>query len=67
MENHTEPAGDGLLDEAGAGIYLGTTPRHIRALWQRREIAAVKVGRLVRFRPEDLDAYIARQRVEAVR
>lgn len=56
-----------LLDTTQAAAYMGTTPRHIRELWVRRELAAVRVGRLIRFAVVDLDAYIARQRVEAVR
>lgn len=55
-----------LALEEGAW-YLGTTPRQLRELWSRREIAAVKVGRLVRFRREDLDAYIEAHTVPAVR
>lgn len=58
--------GSGLLDYAGAAEYLATTERHVRQLWNQREIAAVKVGKLVRFQPADLDAYIRRRKVEAV-
>jgi excisionase family DNA binding protein len=57
----------GLLDYEGAAAYLATTTRHVRELWQRREIAAVKVGRLVRFTQEDLDAYVRLQRQPALR
>lgn len=56
----------GLLNHDDAAGYLATSPRRIRELWQRRELAGVKVGRSVRFAPADLDAYIARHRVEAV-
>ena len=56
-----------LLDCDDAARYLKTTPRHIRAMWESRELAAVKIGRLVRYDPVDLDAYIQRRRVEAVR
>lgn len=55
-----------LVDMAGAAAYMGTTIRHIRGLWFRREIPAIKVGHLVRFKLEDLDAYIKEHRVEAV-
>jgi excisionase family DNA binding protein len=56
-----------LLDTDGAAQYLGTTVRHVRKLWSERRIAAIHVGRLVRFRCQDLDAYIERNRVEAAR
>jgi excisionase family DNA binding protein len=54
------------MDYEAAAAYLSTTPRHVRQLWQRREIAAVKVGRLVRFTTEDLDAYVRAQRQPAI-
>lgn len=56
-----------LLTPEQAAEWLQTTPRHVRELWQRRELGGVKVGRLVRFREADLLAYIERQRVVAVR
>lgn len=34
-----------LLDSEGAGQYLNLTPRHVRDLAYRRELAVVKVGR----------------------
>lgn len=59
--------GGPLLDYDGAAKYLRTTRRHVRELWQRREIGAVKVGKLVRFTQEDLDAYIRLQRQPSVK
>jgi excisionase family DNA binding protein len=56
-----------LLDYEAAASYLGTTSRHVRKLWASRELSGIKVGRLVRFDRRDLDAYVERQRVEAVR
>ena len=56
-----------LLDYVAAARYLCTTPRHVRELWATRCLAAVKVGRRVRFTRKDLDAFIATRRVEAVR
>ena len=58
---------DGLLDLDGAARYLGVEPRMVRRLQTERKVAFVKVGRYVRFRREDLDAYVARQRVLATR
>ena len=55
-----------LLDWEAAAERLGITPRHLRALRERREIPIVKVGRLVRFDPDDLDAYAETQRQEAI-
>jgi excisionase family DNA binding protein len=61
-------AGDNrLLDCEGAAAYLATTPRHIRQLWEERRLTAVKLGRLVRFRRQDLDAYVERNVHPAVR
>jgi len=50
-----------------AALYLGVSVRQIRSLWASRRLAAVKVGRLVRFHPTDLDEFIVRHRIEAVR
>jgi excisionase family DNA binding protein len=47
-----------LLGAEEAASILGITPRHLKSLVDRRELAHVKVGRLLRFRPVDLDAYI---------
>ena len=38
-----------LLDYDAAADYLCTTPRHVRELWAKRFLPAVKVGRYVRF------------------
>jgi len=56
-----------LFDQQQAAAYLNTTERHIRILWQERRITAVKIGRRVRFTKEDLDAYIDRNRHQAIR
>ncbi len=63
-----EPNSSGaLLDYEGAARYLCTTPRHVRELWEKRRVAAVKVGRRVRFTQADLDAFIATNRVNVPR
>jgi excisionase family DNA binding protein len=59
--------GTGLVDLQGAGAVLGVPPRLVRELWQRRELAGIKIGRRVRFSREDLDDYVRRHRVEANR
>ena len=56
-----------LRDFDGAAEFLGVTPRLIRELWARRELAGIKVGRRVRFSEEDLLDYVKRRRVEAKR
>jgi excisionase family DNA binding protein len=57
----------GLLDYDDAASFLSVTPRLVRELWQRREIAGIKVGRRVRFTIDDLQDYIDRHRVEVKR
>ena len=57
----------GLLDYEAAARYLGTTPRHVCELWASRHLAAIKVGRRVRFRVAVRDALIAAHRLPAVR
>lgn len=55
-----------LLDYSGAAQFLGTTERHVRHLWQTRQIPARKIGKFVRFAPEDLHDYADRHRVDAL-
>jgi len=45
-------------DFESAAAFLGITVRLLRELVETRRIASVKVGRLVRFRQCDLDAYV---------
>ena len=54
-----------LLDYEAAARYLCTTPRHVREPWAKRQLAAIKVGRCVRFAKSDLDPFIAVRRVDA--
>ena len=42
---------------------LGTTPRHVRRLVAERRIPFVKVGRLVRFDPDDIAVWLDGRRV----
>jgi excisionase family DNA binding protein len=51
-----------LLDPDEAAEYLRTTRRHLLERCVPLGLAKVKYGRRVRFRREDLDAFIARQR-----
>lgn len=52
-----------LLDADEAAAYLHTTRRHIQLLWDRRQLPAIKVGRLVRFHKDDLNTYIEENRM----
>lgn len=56
----TETEGPLLHDFGSAASSLSITERHLKELWARREIGGVKVGKLVRFRDEDLLEYIGR-------
>lgn len=47
-----------------AAVYLNVTPRFMRRLVSERRIAFHKVGALLRFRVEDLDAFFDAGRVE---
>ncbi len=53
-----------LLDVAQAAHRLGVTTRWVRRAIAQRRIPFVKVGHYVRFIPEELDAYVAANRVE---
>jgi excisionase family DNA binding protein len=48
-----------LLTMEQAAERLCTTPRHVRRLVFERRIAYRKVGRFVRFHPDDLAEYVA--------
>jgi excisionase family DNA binding protein len=51
-----------LLDVAAVAERLSTSVRHIRRLVQERRIPVVRVGRLVRFDPVDIDAWLDEHR-----
>lgn len=67
----TELRGDAelppLLGWEGAGEFLGVTPRMVRELWARRELAGIRVGKHIRFTRADLAKYVEHHRVESVR
>lgn len=48
----------GLLNFEEAAEMLGCTPRMVRKLVETRQLASVKVGRLVRVHPDDIDTYV---------
>jgi excisionase family DNA binding protein len=55
-----------LLTVEEAAGRLGTSTRFVRRLIFERRIAFVKVGRHVRIAPEDLDAFVAAGRIDAL-
>jgi excisionase family DNA binding protein len=54
-----------LLDSPATAKRLGITERHLRELVVRRDIPFVRVGRLIRFVPADLETWVAENRTEA--
>jgi excisionase family DNA binding protein len=56
-----------LLTLAEVAERLNTTPRHVRRLVFERRIAYRKLGRYVRFHPDDVAEYVAAHRVEVAR
>ena len=63
--SRTEHPDRWLLTYEEAAAFLNTSPRHVRHLWQTRQIPARKIGKLVRFAPEDLREYAEGNKVEA--
>ncbi|CTQ69499.1 helix-turn-helix transcriptional regulator [Roseibium alexandrii] len=59
MERHQEHSGTNLLNENKAAEYLGLSVRTLQA-WRVRGGGPtfVKAGRAVRYRPDDLNAWI---------
>lgn len=48
-----------------ASVYLGVSERYVRRLVAERRVSYYKVGRLVRFRRQDLDALLSSSLVES--
>ena len=57
----------GLWTEPEAAGYCKTTPRHLRELRYTGRIPYLRVGKLIRYRPADLDAWLDAQAVRAER
>lgn len=53
------------VDLEGAATYLGISTRTVRRLAHERRIPHLRVGRRLRFELADLEAFLARCRVEA--
>ena len=56
-----------LLTVEQAADYLNITEHFVRRLIRERRIPFLKVGRLVRLRRSDIDAYLAGRLIPAVR
>jgi excisionase family DNA binding protein len=54
-----------LLKTTEAARALGLGKRTLAELIAERKIGFIKIGRSVRFAPEDLDAFVERQRIKA--
>jgi excisionase family DNA binding protein len=54
----------GLLDDQQAAAYLITTPRTLREWRARRGLPFIRItSKVIRFRKNDLDAWLERRRV----
>ncbi len=62
-ERLTGPSGEPLLDIDGLAARLGVTARFVRRLVEERRVPFVKLGRLVRFEPLEVEAWIGASRV----
>lgn len=49
---------DPVLDPDQAAEYIGATPRMVRLFAQQKRIPIVRIGKLLRFRQSDLDAWL---------
>ncbi len=54
------------LDVAGAAAYLGVSEAFVRRIVLERRVRYFKVGKLLRFRPSDLDAFVEVGRCDPV-
>lgn len=60
MADTPSPIRPGALDASGAAAYLSVSVRTIQRMTATGELRAVRYGRLVRYRPADLDAWLER-------
>lgn len=54
-----------LLSVGEVADWLGVNVRHIRRLVDERRIPFIKWGHLLRFDPDEIEAWIAQHRIEA--
>ncbi len=58
--------GNTLLDVAGAAAYLCVSEAFVRRLVLERRLRYYKLGKFVRFRPDDLDAFVESGRQDPI-
>jgi excisionase family DNA binding protein len=66
IEPQIEISPSGLMDIANAAMYLGISVRTLRKWKDRRMVAFVKLGGLLKFRQRDLDAWIEQNMEKAL-
>jgi excisionase family DNA binding protein len=59
----TETARRPLMDLSTVATYLGVGERHVRRLVLERRIPFIKWGHLLRFDPDEIDAWLDTNRV----
>lgn len=66
-DGQKEPASQSspLLSVSEAAAHLGTTERFVRRMVAERRCRYFKVGKFLRFRQDDLDAFVAQGVVNA--
>ena len=57
-----DETGPPLIDAEAAAKRLGVTAETVRRMYRDDELPGVKVGRLLRFDPRDLEEWVARQK-----
>ena len=53
-----------LIDIATLADRLGVTERFVRRLVEERRVPFLKIGKFVRFHPDDIDHWVSARRVE---
>lgn len=66
MNQHTKAHDDAPLNIQEAAHRLGVSVRYMRRMVDERRVRYLKVGRLVRFRGPDLEAFLKQAEVEPV-
>lgn len=67
IDNGTTPTGQRrLLTIAEVAEWLGVTVRHVRRLVHERRIPFIKWGHLLRFDPDEVEAWIRRHHIGAL-
>jgi len=64
MTTRPVDAGPALLDVAGAAAHLGVSEAFVRRIVLEKRVRYYKVGKFVRFRPADLEAFVDAGRID---